>query len=74
MADFTKVLGDQGLHWVEGVKTPPYCLRAGKVVETVWRSWMSRVRNWIETWFSVLVRFLGFTAWRASVFGPWWPE
>jgi hypothetical protein len=53
------VLGDRGFRWVPGVKTPPYRLRGGKVVETGWRGWMGRVRNWIETRFSVMVRSLG---------------
>lgn len=52
--------------WVQGVKTPSYRLRGGKVVETGWREWVTRqrsllgrVRNWIETRFSVMVRSLG---------------
>ena len=53
------VLGDRGFRWVQGVKTPSYRLRGGKVVETGWRGWMGRVRNWIETRFSVMVRSLG---------------
>ncbi|AEG34778.1 transposase IS4 family protein (plasmid) [Thermus thermophilus SG0.5JP17-16] len=53
------VLGDRGFRWVQGVKTPSYRLRGGKVVETGWREWMGRVRNWIETRFSVMVRSLG---------------
>nr|WP_245606106.1 MULTISPECIES: hypothetical protein [Thermus] len=53
------VLGDRGFRWVQGVKTPPYRVRGGKVVETGWREWMGRVRNWIETRFSVMVRSLG---------------
>jgi hypothetical protein len=52
------VLGDRGFRWVAGVQTPPYRLRGGKVVETGWRGW-TRVRNWIETRFSVMVRSLG---------------
>ena len=36
VADLTNVLGDRGFSWVEGVKTPPYRLRGGKVVETGW--------------------------------------
>jgi len=43
------VLGDRGFRWVPGVRTPPYRLRGGKVVETGWRDWMGQVRNWIET-------------------------
>ncbi|ETN88470.1 hypothetical protein [Thermus sp. NMX2.A1] len=60
------VLGDRGFRWVQGVKTPSYRLRGGKVVETGWREWVTRqrsllgrVRNWIETRFSVMVRSLG---------------
>ena len=53
------VLGDRGFRWVQGVKTPPYRVRGGRVVETGWRGWMGRVRNWIETRFSVMVRSLG---------------
>ncbi|WP_038055504.1 hypothetical protein [Thermus amyloliquefaciens] len=53
------VLGDRGFRWVEGVLTPPYRLRGGQAVETGWREWMGRVRNWIETRFSVMVRSLG---------------
>ncbi|VCU52546.1 hypothetical protein TTHN1_00296 [Thermus thermophilus] len=53
------VLGDRGFRWVEGVVTPPYRTRGGKVVATPWRAWMGRVRNWIETRFSVMVRSLG---------------
>ncbi|BDG30004.1 hypothetical protein TthSNM76_22140 (plasmid) [Thermus thermophilus] len=52
--------------WLQGVKTPPYRVRGGKVVETGWRGWITRqrillgrVRNWIETRFSVMVRSLG---------------
>jgi hypothetical protein len=29
------------------------------LVETGWRGWMGKVRNWIETRFSVMVRSLG---------------
>jgi hypothetical protein len=36
-----------------------YRVRGGKVVETGWRGWMGKVRNWIETRFSVMVRSLG---------------
>jgi hypothetical protein len=53
------LLGDRGFRWVPGVKTPPYRLRGGKRVETGWRGWMGKVRNWIETRFSVMVRSLG---------------
>ncbi|BFH77257.1 hypothetical protein TthTF19_24130 (plasmid) [Thermus thermophilus] len=67
------VLGDRGgkvrwrvTRWVQGVKTLPYRVRGGKVVETGWREWVTRqrillgrVRNWIETRFSVMVRPLG---------------
>jgi hypothetical protein len=53
------VLGDRGFRWVQGVKTPPYRVRGGRVVETGWKGWMGRVRNWIETRFSVMVRSLG---------------
>jgi hypothetical protein len=53
------VLGDRGFRFVEGVKTPPYRVRGGKVVQTGWKGWMGRVRNWIETRFSVMVRSLG---------------
>jgi hypothetical protein len=66
LADLTAVLGDRGFRWVQGVKTPPYRVRGGKVVETGWRGWVTRkrillgrVRNWIETRFSVMVRSLG---------------
>ena len=59
LADRPAVLGDRGFRWVQGVKTPPYRVRGGKVVETGWRRWMGRVRNWIETRFSVMVRSLG---------------
>jgi hypothetical protein len=59
LADLPAVLGDRGFRWVQGVKTPPYRVRGGKVVETGWRGWMGRVRNWIETRFSVMVRSLG---------------
>jgi hypothetical protein len=48
LADLPAVLGDRGFRWVQGVKTPPYRVRGGKVVETGWRGWMGRVRNWIE--------------------------
>lgn len=61
------VLGDRGgklgpaglTRWVEGVLTPPYRLRGRQVVETDWRGWMGRVRNWIETRLGVMVRSLG---------------
>ncbi len=53
------LLGDRGFRWVPGVKTPPYRLRGGKSVETGWKGWMGKVRNWIETRFSVMVRSLG---------------
>ncbi|RIH87827.1 hypothetical protein Mlute_00844 [Meiothermus luteus] len=53
------VLGDRGFRWVQGIQTPPYRLRGGKVVETGWKDWMGKVRNWIETRFSVMVRSLG---------------
>jgi len=59
VADLPAVLGDRGFRWVQGVKTPPYRVRGGKVVETGWRGWMGKVRNWIETRFSVMVRSLG---------------
>jgi hypothetical protein len=66
LADLPAVLGDRGFRWVQGVKTPPYRVRGGKVVETGWRGWVTRkrillgrVRNWIETRFSVMVRSLG---------------
>jgi len=59
LADLPAVLGDRGFRWVQGVKTPPYRVRGGKVVETGWKGWMGRVRNWIETRFSVMVRSLG---------------
>jgi hypothetical protein len=57
--DLPAVLGDRGFRWVQGVLTPPYRLRGGRVVETGWKGWMGRVRNWIETRFSVMVRSLG---------------
>lgn len=53
------LLGDRGFRWVPEVKTPPYRLRGGRRVETGWKGWMGRVRNWIETRFSVMVRSLG---------------
>jgi hypothetical protein len=66
LADLPAVLGDRGFRWVQGVKTPPYRVRGRKVVETGWRGWVTRkrillgrVRNWIETRFSVMVRSLG---------------
>jgi hypothetical protein len=59
LADLPAVLGNRGFRWVQGVKTPPYRVRGGKVVETGWKSWMGRVRNWIKTRFSVMVRSLG---------------
>jgi hypothetical protein len=59
VADLPAVLGDRGFRWVQGVKTPPYRVRGGRVVETGWKGWMGRVRNWIETRFSVMVRSLG---------------
>jgi hypothetical protein len=52
-------LGDKGFRWLEGVLTPPYRLRGGKRVDTGWQPWMYRVRNWIETRFSVMVRSFG---------------
>ncbi|WP_105317099.1 hypothetical protein [Thermus tenuipuniceus] len=59
-----RVRGDRGgklgpsgpTRWVEGVVTPPYRTRGGKVVFT---AWMGRVRNRMETRFSVMVRSLG---------------
>jgi hypothetical protein len=48
LADLPAVLGDRGFRWVQGVKTPPYRLRGGRLVETGWRGWMGRVRNWID--------------------------
>jgi len=67
VADLPAVLGDRGFRWVLGVKTPPYRVRGGKVVETGWRGWMGRVRNWVspagaillETRFGVMARSLG---------------
>ena len=66
LVDLPAVLGDRGFRWVQGVKTPPYRVRGGKVVETGWRGWVTRerillgrVRNWIEVRFSVMVRSLG---------------
>ncbi len=65
LVDLPAVLGDRGFRWAQGVKTPPYRVRGGKVVETGWRGWVTRerillkVRNWIETRFSVMVRSLG---------------
>jgi hypothetical protein len=59
VADLPAVLGDRGFRWVQGVKTPPYRVCGGKVVETGRRGWMGKVRNWIETRFSVMVRSLG---------------
>jgi len=37
VADLPTVLGDRGFRWVQGVKTPPYRVRGGKVVETGWK-------------------------------------
>jgi hypothetical protein len=59
VADLPAVLGDRGFRWVQGVKTPPYRVRGGKVVETGWKGALGRVRNWIEVRFSVMVRSLG---------------
>jgi hypothetical protein len=59
LADLPAVLGDRGFRWVQGVKTPPYRLRGERLVETGWRGWMGKVRNWIETRFIVMVRSLG---------------
>jgi hypothetical protein len=66
LADLTAVFGDRGFRWVQGVKTPPYRVREGRVVETGWKGWVTRerillgrVRNWIETRFSVMARSLG---------------
>jgi hypothetical protein len=59
VAGLPAVLGDRGFRWVQGVKTPPYRIRGGRVVETRWKGWMRRVRNWIEVRFSVMVRSLG---------------
>jgi hypothetical protein len=59
LVDLPAVLGDRGFRWVQGVKTPPYRVRGGRLVETGWRRWMGKVRNWIETRFSVMVRSLG---------------
>jgi hypothetical protein len=42
LADLPAVLGDRGFRWVQGVKTPPYRLRGGRLVETGWRGWMGR--------------------------------
>jgi hypothetical protein len=47
LADLPAVLGDRGFRWVQGVKTPPYRVRGGRLVETGWRGWMGKVRNWI---------------------------
>jgi len=74
LVDLPAVLGDRGFRWVQGVKTSPYRVRGGRVVETGWRGWVTRerillgrVRNWVspvgaillETRFSVMVRSLG---------------
>jgi len=59
LARFALVLGDRGFCWVEGVKTPPYRLRGRRRVETGCKPHVGRVRNGIETRFSVLVRSLG---------------
>jgi len=74
LADLPAVLGDRGFRWVQGVKTPPYRVRGGRVVETGWKGWVTRkrillgrVRNWVspagaillETRFGVMVRSLG---------------
>jgi hypothetical protein len=42
VADLPAVLGDRGFRWVQGVKTPPYRVRGGRVVETGWRGWVTR--------------------------------
>jgi len=44
VADPPAVLGDRGFRWVQGVKTPPYRLRGGSLVETGWRGWVTRER------------------------------
>ncbi len=59
VSDLSLILGDRGFRFVGGVLTPPYRLRGGKVVQTGWQGWMGRVRGWIETRFSVMVRSLG---------------
>jgi len=66
VAGLPAVLGDRGFRWVQGVKTPPYRVRGGRVVETGWKGWVTRerillgrVRNWIEVRFSVKARSLG---------------
>jgi hypothetical protein len=62
-------LGDKGFRWLEGVLTPAYCLRGGQRVETGWQTWMYRVRNWIETRFSVMVRSFGLHRLEAKQYG-----
>ncbi len=47
VAGLPAVLGDRGFRWVQGVKTPPYRVRGGRLVEIGWRGWMGKVRNWI---------------------------
>ncbi len=37
LADLPAVLGDRGFRWVQGVKTSPYWVWGGRVVETGWR-------------------------------------
>ncbi len=69
VAGLPSVLGDRGFRWVPGGKTPPYRLRGGRVVETRWVPWMGKVRNWIETRFSVMVRSLGLHGIKAR---PYW--
>jgi hypothetical protein len=53
-------LGGPGIPLGPGSQDPrPTGFVGGKVVETGWRGWMGKVRNWIETRFSVMVRSLG---------------
>ena len=59
LSRFTLVLGNRGSRRVGRVKTPPYRLRGGQQVETDWKPLMGRVRNWIETRFSVLMCSFG---------------
>ena len=78
MGDPPTVLGDRGFRWVQGVKTPPYRVRGERLVGTGWRGWVTRkrillgkVRDRIETRFSVMVRSLGASSGRSSVLlGP----
>jgi hypothetical protein len=86
VADLPAILGDRGFRWVQGVKTPSYGVRGGKVVKTGWRGWVTRkrillgrVRNWIEArsyWGLVarvnLIRNLPTSCLRSRFWGRGW--